>query len=114
MVSEAASTANRRYQADEASRGSLAARGINRPLRGRGRQPANRNVRGNASNIGNTARSGPSQGGNAGNVGDNGDAIDRINQLTAAVTQMATMLTQINGMPILLEVQQLGGEIPRL
>ena len=27
---------------------------------------------------------------------------------------MATMITQINGMPIPLEVQQLGGEIPRL
>ena len=114
MVSEAASTANGRSQADEAPRGSLAARGTNRPPRGRGRRPANRNVRGNASNVGNPARSGPSQGGNAGNVGDNGDAIDRINQLAAAVTQMATMLTQINGMPIPLEVQQLGGEIPRL
>ena len=114
MVSEATSIANGCSQVDEAPRGSLAARGINRPLRGRGRRPTNRNVRGNASNVGNPARSGPSQGGNAGNVGDNGDAIDRINQLAAAVTQMATMLTQINGMPIPLEVQQLGGEIPRL
>ena len=114
MVSETASTANGRSQADEAPRGSLAARGINRPPRGRGRRPANRNVRGNASNVGNHVRSGPNQEGNAGNVGDNGDAIDRINQLAAAVTQMATMLTQINGMPIPLEVEQLGGEIPRL
>ncbi|KAL5564759.1 hypothetical protein UlMin_027923 [Ulmus minor] len=87
---------------------------MNRPPRGRGRRHVNRNVRGNASNLGNPAHSGPSQGGNAGNVGDNGDAIDRINQLAAAVTQMATMLTQINGMPIPPEVQQLGGEIPRL
>ena len=114
MVSEAASTTNRRSQADEAPRGSLAARGMNRPPRGRGRRHVNRNVRGNASNLGNPAHSGPSQGGNAGNVGDNGDAIDRINQLAATVTQMATMLTQINGMPIPPEVQQLGGEIPRL
>ncbi|KAL5579241.1 hypothetical protein UlMin_011683 [Ulmus minor] len=100
MVSEAASTANRHTRADEAPQGSLAARGTNRPPHGRGRQHVNRNVRGNASNVGNPARSGPSQGGNAGNVGDNGDAIDRINQLAAAVTQMAMMLTQINGMPI--------------
>ena len=114
MVSETASTANGRSQADEAPRGSLAARRINRPPRGRGRRPANRNFRGNASNVGNPARSGPSQGGNAGNVGDNGDAIDHIDQLAAAVTQMAIMLTQINGMPIPHEVQKLGREIPLL
>ena len=86
MVSEAASTANGHSQANETPRGSLAARGINRPPRGRGRRPTNRNVRGNASNVGNPVRSGPSQEGNAGNVGDNGDAIDRINQLAAAIT----------------------------
>ena len=86
MVSEAASTANRRSQADEAPRGSQAARGMNRPPRGRGCRHVNRNVRGNANNLGNPAHSGPSQGGNAGDVGDNGDAIDRINQLAVAVT----------------------------
>ena len=105
MVSEVASTANRCSRADEVPQGSLVAREVNRPPRGRGRRNANRNIRGNPSNIGDPARSGPSQGGNNGNVGDNGDAIDRINQLAAAVTQMATMLTKINGMPIPLEVQ---------
>ena len=114
MVSKAASTANRLSQADEALRGGLAARGVNRLPRGRGHRNVNKNVHRNASNVGNPDRSGPSQGGNARNVGDNGDAVDRINQLAAAVTQMATMLTQINGMPIPPEVQQLGGEIPRV
>ena len=55
---------------------------------------------------------GPGQRGNAGNAGANRDANDCINQLAAAITQMAIRLTQINGMPILLEVQQFGGEIP--
>lgn len=114
MVSKATSTANRRSQTDEAPQGSQATRGMNRPPRGWGHRHVNRNVWGNASNLGNPAHSGPSQGGNAGDVGDNGDAIDRINQLAATVTQMATMLTQINGMPIPLEVQQLEGEIPRV
>ena len=79
MVSEAASTANRHSHANEAPQGSLATRGMNRPPCGRGRRPVNRNVRGNASNLGNPARSSPSQGGNAENVGDNGDTIDCIN-----------------------------------
>ena len=79
---------------------------MNRLVRGRGHRLVNRNVRGNASNLGNPARSGPSQGGNAGNVGDNGDVIDCINQLVAAITQMAMRLTQIIGMPIPAEVQQ--------
>ena len=62
MVSEAASTANRRSQADEAPRGSQAARGMNRPPRGRGRRHINRNVRGNASNLGNPTHSGAATG----------------------------------------------------
>ena len=78
MVSEAASTTNRRSHVDEAPQGSQVARGMNRPPCGRGRRHVNRNVRGNASNLGNPARSGPSQGENVGNIGDNGDAIDRI------------------------------------
>ena len=79
MVSEAASTTNRRSQADEAPRGSQAAQGMNRPPRGRGHCHINRNVQGNASNLGNPAHSGPSQEGNAGDIGDNRDAIDHIN-----------------------------------
>ncbi len=87
---------------------------MNIPPSGQGHRSVNRNVRGNASNLGNPARSGPSQEENAENIGDNGDAIDRINQLATAVTQMATILTQINEMPIPPEVQRLGGEIRRM
>ena len=58
--------------------------------------------------------SSPRQRGNPGNARANGDANDHINQLAAAIPQMATRLTQINRMPIPLEVQQLGGEIPCL
>ena len=61
MVSEAASIVNGRSQADEALRGSLVAQRINRTPCGRGRRPANRNVHGNASNVGNPARSGPTR-----------------------------------------------------
>ena len=104
MVSKAASTANRRSQADEAPQGSQVARGTNRPPCGRGHRHVNRNVCGNASNLGNPAHSGPSQGENARNVGDKGYTINYINQLAATITQMAMMLAQINGMPILLEV----------
>ena len=52
MVSEAASTTNRRSHTDEAPQGSQAARGMNRPPCGQGCRAINRNVRENASNLG--------------------------------------------------------------
>ena len=39
---------------------------------------------------------------------------DPINQIATDVAQVATMLTQANGIPIPHVVQQLGVEIPRL
>ena len=76
--------------------------------------PLNRNIHGNASNLEKLARSGPSHEENARNIGNNEDAVDCINLLVTAAAQMATMLTQINKMPIPPTVQQLRGEIPRM
>ena len=39
---------------------------------------------------------------------------NRINHIATANTQMATMLTQVNGMPLQPTVQQLGVAIPCL
>ena len=80
---------------------------MNRAQFARGRPSINRN----ASNLANPD---PSQKDNVENAGANGNVNDRIKQLATAITQMATMLTQVNGMPIPLVVQQLGVEIPHL
>ena len=57
---------------------------------------------------------GPSQGSNSENARANGGIDDRISQISTAVTQVAAMLTQANGIPIPPVVHQLGGEIPHL
>ena len=56
----------------------------------------------------------PSQGGNIEDARANEGVGDRINQIVSTATQMAAMLNQANGMPILPTVQQFEVEVPCL